>query len=89
METNNIKLFETTTFVFAQINPMKKYAQFSYYDATFEMVNIGDCDKEIILKIDNEYYQYSKSLVNHLSVKIPSTIIFKKGNKVIKEKSAY
>lgn len=78
-------LHETTTYVFKQIDPAKKYMQFTCYVVTWNQVNSGDCYKGSILQIDGKYYLYAGETNSHLSVQVPSKIIFKERRNVVKE----
>lgn len=77
---------ERTIYTFKAIDPSKKFSQFMYYDANFEHVNIGDCEKGMILKIGGQYYLYAgdkSRLVSDPSIK--STIQFKNRKQLVKE----
>lgn len=81
-------LFETTTYIFKQIDPAKKYAEFTYQELTIEQLNSGDCQKGNIIEIDGIFYLYAGEKVNYLSVKTPAKILLKQGKKIISEKLA-
>lgn len=84
-------LFQFHIYIFSVCNVAKRFASFSYYDLpNFDSVNIGDCSKSNIIKIDGVYYIYSGEQIGTTSNKEmqKSKILFKSGRKVIAEIAA-
>lgn len=79
---------EQTVYLFKEINPTKKFSQFSFTDLEWNEVKIGYCNKEEILKIDGKYWMYSGEIANHWDKPKPSVIRFKSRGKLIKEMEA-
>jgi len=76
---------ERTIYTFKQIDPIKKFSSFDYYDSTFERINCGDCQKDMIFLIDDCFYIYGgeKNIVVSDS-NVKSVIQFKKGKTILK-----
>lgn len=77
--------YEQTVYLFKEINPTKKFSQFSYTDLNWSEVQIGYCNKQEVLKIDGKFWMFSGEVSNHWDEKSPSIIRFKSRSKTIRE----
>lgn len=81
-------LFQYHIYQFSVCNVAKKFSQFTYYDLpNFDAVNVGDCSKGAIIKIDGQYFLYGgkKDYTTSNKESQVSRIVFKSGRKLLAE----
>ena len=82
METLHTRSIHT----FRVINPERIYAEFYFSDlATYESINLGYCQKNEIVRIDDHFFRYAGAKEDLTSKPLPSVIQFRKGKKLLKE----
>lgn len=80
--------FRQTVYLFKEINPSKKFSQFTCSDLEWNEVNVGYCNKQEVLRIDGKFFMYSGEIHNDWDEKQPPVIRFKSRSKIIKEITA-
>jgi hypothetical protein len=83
--TENETKYEQTIYIFKEIDPSKKFSSFDYTELNFNEVQIGYCNKNEILKIENKYYLYNNIKNYYWYEKKKPIIRFLSNNKVIKD----
>lgn len=79
-------LYEHSTYIFRAFDPKKKFDFFSYQEVdNFDEVNSSDAFKGNIFKIQEEYFIYSKEITEYCFERLGTTIMFKRGKKILFE----
>lgn len=78
-------MYAQTLYYFRQIDPAKKFTQFSYSELNWNEVNTGDCRKDEVLKIDGNFFLYAGEKINYCKDPKYPVIIFKNRKTIIKE----
>lgn len=69
--------------IFRQINPIKKYRSFTSTELNVIEITNAYCRKNEIILVGGKYYQYAKMIEVDTTAKIVSSILLKKGNKIM------
>ena len=73
--------YESSNCIFKEINPQKKFSKFTFYELDeFDEVNVGDCFKDTILKVNDKFYEFKKTIKILNDTKTKGKIIFKDRN---------
>lgn len=80
MKTMYINIY----YYFKAIDPVKKYTCFTFTKLnSFDDILLCHCEKEEIVKVDDTYFIFDKMLKVEQSYPKTSSIVFKKGRKII------